>query len=117
MTVKWYTNKKGQRIGWLSKGIFRKRVQGSKHQLQFPPAWGIDEKTFKEISTATEIRILDTETNTVHKASYMTWKEKGFVQNRGHGEQRFLTLKDHEEYEDNQVQFTQDIIWFNALAV
>lgn len=96
-----FRNQKGQVTGSLREGIFRKRVQGSKHQLRKPPAYGMDEHIFKKLPKGTEIRILDIETGLVYKASIDLWSEKGFTQNRGHGLQRFLILEEFETYKAN----------------
>jgi len=107
---KHYKNKKGQFAGWAEDGVFRKRVQGSKHQLRKPPAWGVDEDIFQSLEVS-EIRIQDTETVRVYKAPYSVWKERGFTQDRGHGLQRFLLLTDFGE--ETEHDFEADVKAFD----
>jgi hypothetical protein len=87
---------KGKIVAVEKGDVLYKRVRGSIHMLYKPPAWGIDEDIFQKLK-ATKIRILDTDTNTIYWSETKTWTQHGFVQDRGHGLQRFLPLNHHIE--------------------
>jgi hypothetical protein len=91
----WYTNKRGQRVGELRDGIFRKKVSGSKHLLKMMDAWGIDSSIVDELEKqgVAEIRIKDIETESVYKTSLDVFLGHSVSRDFGAGEQRFLSRK------------------------
>ncbi len=73
---------------------FQKRLQGSKHFLQKPPAIANDESVLISAQKlgATEVAIFDTETGTVFRASISDIWGKGFTLDRGWGKQIGLPM-------------------------
>lgn len=79
MDRKFYTNDKGQRVGNLYKGVFRKEVKKSKHLMRNMNGYGLDKSIVEALSLegCKEIRILDTDSQVVHSVAFATFKEKG----------------------------------------
>lgn len=102
----WYTNKKGQKVGELKDGIFRKKVSGSKHLLKMMDAWGIDKYIVEELKKqeVEEIRIKDIETDSVYKTSLDVFLGHSVERNFGAGEQLFLSRKFFDRI---------DLVWTN----
>jgi len=83
-----YENK---RIGTLKDGIFRKKVQKSKHLMRINDSWAIQLDALNQLHKqgCTEIRILETEENKVYSTPLeKIWKE-GTVMHFD-GDQAFL---------------------------
>lgn len=89
-----FTNKKGQNIGYLKDGIFRKRVSKKKHLMKMFDGWGLDYELLEQLGAAgaTEIRILDTDEDIVYAAPIETFMKLGIVRNFD-GQQVFLPRK------------------------
>jgi len=89
-----YKNIKGQIVAEMKEGVLRKMVSGRKHMLLKPKGWGVDkdiiDKAREELCT--EIRILDTDTNTVYSQFMDRFMQKKIIINRGHGDQYVLLL-------------------------
>ena len=84
-----YDNK---RIGSLKEGVFRKRVQKSKHRMRNTDSWGIQYEAVKKLmeQKCHTVRILETEENIIYTVPLeKIWKE-GRVENWGDGDQVFL---------------------------
>ena len=83
-----YENK---RIGTLRDGIFRKKVQKSKHLMRMNDSWGVQLDAINKLREAgcTEVRILEQEENRVYSVPLeKIWKE-GTVMHFD-GDQAFL---------------------------
>lgn len=92
-----FHNSKGQMIGNLKDGIFRKVVRGSKHLLKIRNAWGLDSEVVGQLEgQCKEIRIKDSETGTVFKTSFENFKEHcfemDFVGKQTFLEKRYFTV-------------------------
>ncbi len=76
--MKSFYNEKKQQIGILDdKGIFRKKIKGSKHILRKLNAIGISQSVINEIKNdCKELRVLDEETDKFYKSSM-----ENFLQN------------------------------------
>ena len=93
----------GRIIGSLEDNKFIKSVIGSKHRLRHPPAWVID-------SSASEIVVIDKETDTKYYASVETFDQLKRELDRGFGRQYFLTLN-HWRAEENNNGHRQLSLW------
>ena len=84
----------GKIIGRFEENKFIKEVNGSKHKLRYPPAWAIDAEAFdEEIKfNATDIVVIDKETDIEYHASVKTFDRLKFELDRGWGIQYALTL-------------------------
>ncbi|MHA2069188.1 MAG: hypothetical protein ACXABY_32920 [Candidatus Thorarchaeota archaeon] len=82
-------------VGSLEGNRFIKSVNGSKHKLRQPPAWAIDAEAFdSEVRlNATEIVVIDKETDTKYHASVEIFARHSFRLNRGFGDQYALPLQ------------------------
>lgn len=93
-----YVNHRGKQIcvGQVVGKTFTKRIQGSKHMLRTPRAIALDSQNIidAEQAGATDVRIIDSETNRIYTATFATFKAKCFRVTRGDGQQLGLTL-DH----------------------
>lgn len=89
-----FYNSKGQVIGKLKDGIFRKKVKKSKHYMRVLNAWGLDVEVVDKLraSKCTEIRILDTESQSIYSTPFEVFDNKGFVKDFS-SEQKFLVIK------------------------
>lgn len=85
----------GKTVGQLGDdGVFRKKVQGSRHLLLKHDAWGMDWDILEELPDGTEIRVKDTDTGKVYISSDTEWLANGIVEIFGeHGKQVFLPRK------------------------
>ena len=63
-----FKNEKGNTIGNLFNGIYRKKVQRSKHLFKKLNGWGIDKPVLEKLQQkgCKEIRILDTERDIIY---------------------------------------------------
>lgn len=89
-----FTDRLGRHIGDLENGVFRKKVEGSKHRLNRPPAWAMDETCYAGLvrQGCQRIEILDTETGDYWRIPMPTFtKEREFI-DRGYGVQCMVRL-------------------------
>ena len=89
-----FFNKKGQLAGYLINGIYRKRVDSTKHKLKVMEAYGVDLdiiNALKELGT-TEIRVLETDTDTILSVNFEEFRTIGVIRNLD-GLQVFLPTK------------------------
>lgn len=90
----------GHKIGTLKDGIFRKRADITRHLMKKYDAWGIDFATLEKIKDeCSEIRILETTSNTVYHVPFETIYKEGFVEDYGDGRQCFLPRDKWNTYE------------------
>lgn len=91
-----YVNHRGKQIcvGQVNGHTFTKHIQGSKHMLRTPRAIALDAQNIvdAERAGATDVRIIDSETNRIYTATFATFKAKCFRVARGDGHQLGLTL-------------------------
>lgn len=99
-----FRNSKGQIIGNLKDGVFRKSASKKKHYMRVLEAWGTDNDVLSKLRGlgCTEVRIMDTDTKNVWSTSFATFYEKGYAKVFGHGTQvflhkRFWTIKNGEK--------------------
>lgn len=87
--------KDGLQVGWVVGLTFYKRLRGSVHKLQKPPAWAFDTATLNRVLAlgATHVTILDLETGTRYSAPLARVKERGVRFDRGHNPQIYLYIK------------------------
>ena len=87
-------NAQGKVIGYLQDHTFIKPVIGSKHRLRRPPAWAIDAEAFDaEVKpNATEIIIMDKETELEYHCTTEAFDRLKRELDRGFGRQYFLVL-------------------------
>jgi len=81
-------------VGTLENNRFIKQVVGSKHRLRFPPAWAIDATAFDtEVKpNATEIVVMDRETDIDYHCSVEAFDRLKGELDRGFGRQYFLPI-------------------------
>ena len=74
--------------------IFRKIVRGDVHKMKLNNSWGIQWFVLQDLKKrgCKEVRILDTDDNTIYSASIDTLMTKAQVENFGDGLQAFLNL-------------------------
>jgi len=80
--------------GVVAEGVWHKRVRGSLHRLRRPPAWAVDLADL-EAAEALGVRLVaihDQEAERDYWASIGIIRRRGFVLNRGFGEQVALPL-------------------------
>jgi len=84
----------GRTVGEVKHGVFVKHVKGSVHFLRKPPAIAVDVHSLAETERygAESVCIVDTETGREYCASIAHIRARGFVFNRGFGEQIALPL-------------------------
>lgn len=89
-----YYNKRLQRIGWLSQGVYRKVVSKKKHLFRVMDAWGIEASVVRELDSkkCKQIRIKELDNNIVYVVSFNEFKKKG-VTRTFETEQVFLPRK------------------------
>ena len=94
-----FKNKKGQIVGGLKDGDFRKQVKLSKHLFRLFDGWGIDASVIETLgeNDCKEIRILDTESSTVYKVDFEGWL-KHKVDRDFETPQQFVSRKFFETY-------------------
>jgi len=99
-------------VGHLEGNRFIKTVIGSKHRLRRPPAWAIDAEAFDtEVKpNATEIVVLDRETDTEYHCTVETFDRLKGELDRGFGRQYFLTLN-HWEVRGNGHRELSPLEW------
>ena len=83
-------------VGVVVGSKFQKRLPGSRHFLNRPPAIANDESVLitAQKMGATEVSILDTETGTVYETEIAQIWHRGFTLDRGWGKQIALLIKD-----------------------
>lgn len=86
-----FHNQKGQLIGTLKAGVFRKVVNRDRHLMKMFDAWGIDYGVVTELHKqgCTEIRIKETKDNLVYTIPFADFFGKSQVQSFGEGQQAF----------------------------
>lgn len=86
-----YKNPKGQVIGTLKEGIFRKVVNRERHLMKIYDAWGVQYDVLTDLKKqgCTEIRIKETKENVVYRISFQDFFEKSHVSDFGDGQQAF----------------------------
>lgn len=84
----------GRVVGEVRGDELVKRVTGSKHMLQKPVAWAVDETILRQAESlgAKKVKITDVETNKTYTAPVSTLWERGIRLNRGFGEQIALPI-------------------------
>lgn len=85
-------NARGQIIGFISEGVLCKKVKGSIHKMRIIDGYAMD-KRILDNEDFTEVRILDTETDTIYASTKERWLEHGVQKNFGHGDQIILPMK------------------------
>lgn len=85
----------GRVIGSIDNGVFFKKVRGSIHRLNRPPAWAIDSEAYdsKIRHSCRSIVVDDTESGTRYLVSVALFDDKKGYLNRGHGGQYYLVMK------------------------
>lgn len=91
----YFRNQKRQITGKLVDNVFKKIVDSKKHKMKTMDAYAIDEVHVTKLNEhkCTEIRIKEEDTGKVYKVDMLTFLTKGFTQDHGHGQQRFLPMK------------------------
>ena len=85
-----YYNNKGQTIGRMRDGIYRKVVDKEKHLMRRYDAWAIQYGVIQRIKEeCTEIRIKDISDGTVYAIPFKDFMEKSHVEDHGDGRQAF----------------------------
>lgn len=89
-----FKNNKGQKVGWLKEGIYRKEVSRKKHLMKLYNAWGIDAGIMEALKKegCTEIRVKDKDTKAIYSVSYTDFMKNG-VAAYFEGPQYFLPLQ------------------------
>jgi len=94
-------NNRGQVIGFIKERVLCKKVKGSIHKMKIIDGYAIDKRIIDE-EDFTEVKILDTETDTMYVSSKDAWQEHGVLKNFGHGDQIILPMKYCEIISKNQ---------------
>ena len=78
-----FLNPKGKVCGWWTDGIYRKRVDPSKHLLKIMDAYGIEENIVQELKNlgTNEIRIMETDTCRVLSIPFDGFLKNGVTRN------------------------------------
>ena len=86
---------RGAIIGILENGILRKEAYASKHMLQSPKGWAIQEYVFEEAKElkAKWVCIRDLESKYCYWATFSDFNLRGYWFDRGFGRQVVLPLK------------------------
>lgn len=84
----------GKIVGFVKDGVFHKSVRASRHMLRRPLAWALDLQSLKdaEAAGARRVALHDRESGRVYEAAISLIRQRGFVFNRGHGQQIGLPL-------------------------
>ncbi|MBN1304963.1 MAG: hypothetical protein JXA13_11055 [Anaerolineales bacterium] len=87
-------NGNGKVIGEVEGEVFKKKVKGSLHQLQIPPAWAVDTISIRQAKQAgaTKIEIEDKESGAIFRCGMAIFERYGFAFDRGFGSQIGLAL-------------------------
>lgn len=103
-------NDKGQVIGSVNGDCLFKKIQGSKHFLQAPPAIAWDAKVVHEAQNmgATFTRVTDEETKIVYTTTIAVLWKHGIHINRGHSPQIALPFKWWTELNPAQIQMFEE---------
>lgn len=95
-----YHNTKGQIIGRMRDGIFRKLVNKKKHLMRIYNAWGIQYAVVQQIKDeCTEIRIKDISDESVYSIPFKDFMSKAHVEDHGDGMQAFCELEHFAKHE------------------
>ena len=85
-----YHNQKGQLIGTLKEGVFRKIVSKERHLMRIHDAWGIQYDTLKDLNgKCHEIRIKETDEDVVYSIPFAVFFGSSVVEDYGDGLQAF----------------------------
>ena len=97
---------KNKVVGLVENGIFKKKVNGSKHFLRKPPAIAFDVDTINSAkkSGAKHIEIFDKDSNNFYLTRMAKLDEKGFEFNRGFGKQVAMVMSDWFELKKERLQ-------------
>lgn len=81
-------------IGQVRSGVFAKRIRASRHLLRKPPAICFDLESLVEAESAGAgvVRVEDVESGRVYAAMMSDVRRRGFLLNRGHGDQWAVPL-------------------------
>ena len=84
----------GKAVGAVCDGVFVKRVQGSRHFLQKPPAICLDLQSLADAQKAGArlVKVIDTDTRKTYSADIATIRKHSQKLDRGHGQQLALAL-------------------------
>jgi len=95
-----------EKIYKIKDRVLSKKVKRSLHQLRRPPAWCIQKEVLEKarVEGIERVKILDKETNISYMATLNLIFEKGFVIDRGFGEQIALPLHLWEVDDPNQLK-------------
>lgn len=87
---------KNKVVGVVQDGIFKKKVNGSKHFLRTPPAIAFDIDTINSAKQggAKHIEIFDKDSNNFYLTRMAKLEEKGFEFSRGFGKQVAMVMSD-----------------------
>jgi len=82
-------------VGKIVDGEFVKKVHSTKHFLHTPPAIAFDIDSLNQARNlgATRVKIIDLDTGVIYRVTIEVILKKGFLFNRGHGDQIGLPLK------------------------
>jgi hypothetical protein len=82
-------------VGLVRGGEFIKRVKGSRHFLRRPPSICFDVSSLEEARNAgaSTVKVIDDESGQVYQVPISLIFAKGFIFNRGHGEQIGLVFR------------------------
>lgn len=87
-------NVDGKVVGNIVDGVLQKKVRRSKHFMRVLNGWGMDTDIFKH--DFNEVKILDTENETLYVSKRDDWLTHGIRKNFGYGHQIILPLRFHE---------------------
>ena len=81
-------------VGKVVGGEFVKKVHSTKHFLRTPPAIAFDIDSLNQARNlgATRVKIIDLDTGVIYRVTIEVILKKGFLFNRGHGDQIGLPL-------------------------
>lgn len=100
-----YHNQKGQQVGWLKDGIFRKQVDSRRHKMKIFECYGIDSKIIQDLAknNCTEVKIKETDTGHIYASPFSLWQSEGFEKDFGDGKQTFLSMKHYNNDKQNKL--------------
>lgn len=98
-----FTNHKGQPVGELLDGVYRKVVNREKHLMRIFNGYGIDSSILERIieEGCREIRVKETDTGNILSTTPESFMENGVGRDFGDGSQVFLPLKYFEVSDDS----------------
>jgi hypothetical protein len=86
-----YTNKKGEGIGVLEGGVFKKKVSKKKHFMRKLNSWGMDKRVLDDLGDEIVIEIFDRDEKKTYTVTAKEFKG-GEIHDYGFGEQVFLKI-------------------------